>query len=40
MEGTMLGDGGKEVGVVSVLYPRVTVSVSSIGYFLSVIFLF
>ena len=32
----MIGDGGEEVSIVPVVYPRGTVSVSSLGYFLSV----
>ena len=32
----MIGDGGEEVSIVPVLYPRGTVSVSSIGSFSSV----
>ena len=31
--GTVLGGGGEEVGIVPVVYPRGTVSVSSLGYF-------
>ena len=36
MEGTVLGDGGDEVSVMPVVYPRGTVSVSSLGYFSSI----
>ena len=36
MEGTVLGGGVDEVSVMPVVYPRGTVSVSSLGYFLSV----
>ena len=36
MEGTVLGGGGDEVGVIPVVYPRGTVSFISLGYFLSV----
>ena len=32
----MIGDGGEEFSIVPVVYPCVTVSVSSLGYFLSV----
>ena len=32
----MLGDGGEEVSIAPVIYPRGTVIVSSLGYFLSV----
>ena len=32
----MLGDGGEEVGIVPVVYPCGTVSISSFGSFLSV----
>ena len=32
----MLGDGGEEVRIVHVVYPCGTVSVSSLGYFLSI----
>ena len=32
----MLGNGCEEVSIVPVIYPRGTVSVSSLGYFLSV----
>ena len=32
----MLGGGGDEVSVISVVYPRGAVSVSSLGYFLSI----
>ena len=32
----MLGDGGDEVSILPFVYPRGTVSVSSLGYFLSV----
>ena len=31
----MLGDGGEYVRIVPVVYPRGTVNVSSLGYFLS-----
>ena len=36
MEGTILGGGGDEVDVMPIVYPRGTVSVSSLGYFSSV----
>ena len=32
----MIGDGSEEVSIVPVVYPRGTVSVSSLGYFFSV----
>ena len=37
LEGTVLGGGGDEVSVMNVVYPRGTVSVSSISSFSSVI---
>ena len=36
VEGAVLGDGGEEVSIVPVVYPRGMVSISSPGYFLSV----
>ena len=36
MEGKLLGDGGDKFSFMPVVYPRETVSVSSIGHFLSV----
>ena len=36
VEGTVHFDGGDEVNIVTFVYPRGTVSVSSLGYFLSV----
>ena len=36
MEGTVLGDGGDDFSVIRVVYPRGMVSVSSLGFFLSV----
>ena len=32
----MLGDGGEDISIVPILYPRGMVIVSSLGYFLSV----
>ena len=36
MDRTVLGDGGEEVSILPIVYPRGTVSISSIGSFLSV----
>ena len=36
VEGVVLGCGGDEVSVIPVVYPRGMVSVSSLGYFLTV----
>ena len=36
MDETVLGYGGEDVSIVPVVYPHGTVSVSSLGYFLSV----
>ena len=36
MDGTVLWGGGEEVSIVPVVYPRGTVSISSLGYFSSV----
>ena len=33
MKGTVLGGGCEEVSIVSIVYPRGTVSFSSLGYF-------
>ena len=40
VEGAVLEDGGEEVSIVHVVYPRGTVSVSSLGYFFFCWFLF
>ena len=36
MMGALFGDGGEDVSIVSVVYPRGAVSASYLGYFLSV----
>ena len=36
VEEAVLGDGGEEVSIVPVVYPHLTVSVSSLGYFSSI----